>query len=147
MTKSTTTPITARKRCQIFFEEESLTKQYFKDECDINNIVAKFQTTGQIPLQNGLDPQYGIAPEIDLKSALDLVKNTHREFDELSYEKKALFNHNPQNYADFLQEYAEDPQSFSNDTSLNTDAMHQQTDKNAEKTALDSADEGSQSET
>ncbi|AXL14568.1 internal scaffolding protein [Microviridae sp.] len=63
-----------RKRVQISFKSPTLTKQYFKDECDINNIVNRFQETGQIPLTNNLDPQYGFAPTMDLKTALDLVK-------------------------------------------------------------------------
>lgn len=110
MKKSTELP--KRKRVQVTFKNPSLTKQSFKQECDINTIVNRFQNTGQIPLQNNLEPQYGNAPDLDLKTALDNVKNLHREFDDLPDYKKQIFNNNPTEYAEFLSQYEERPESF-----------------------------------
>ena len=109
------TTLNTRKRVQLFCPESTLTKQSFKDECDINKIVAKFQSTGQIPNLNNLEAQYGDAPTIDLKEALDMVKNLHREFDELTPKMQAQFGGNPDNYAQFLSDYAETPEQFYTD--------------------------------
>lgn len=80
---------------------DRMTKQAFKDECDINNIVSKFQQ-GVIPVTNNLEPQYGESPVMDLKEALDTVFGVRGEFAELSPEQRALFNHQEENYFDFL---------------------------------------------
>lgn len=81
--------------------DERRTKQAFKDECDINKIVAKFQD-GVMPVTNNLEPQYGESPIMDLKEALDTVFGVRGEFAELSSEQKALFNYQEENYFDFL---------------------------------------------
>lgn len=101
-----------RERVQVLFTKPTLTKQYFKDECNINHIVNKFQQTGQILSQNSMDPQYGESPTIDLKTALDMVQSLHNEFDSLSDAEKEEFNNNPREYAQFLSNYAEAPESF-----------------------------------
>lgn len=101
-----------RKRVQIYFTEPSLTKQYFKDECDINNIIKKFTQTGQITNLNNKQPIYGEAPETDFKSALDTVKNLHREFAELSTEQRDLFEDDPEKYGLFLEDFEANPQSY-----------------------------------
>ena len=136
-----------RKRVQIFFKEPTLTKQSFKDECDINKIIKRFSETGQIPLQNGLEAQYGEAPIMDLKLALDTVDNLRQEFDNLEPQQKEIFGGNMNNYAQFLSDYAESPQSFAIEPKSKTDTSVQDVTKVAEKTALDSSDGGGQSET
>lgn len=108
-----TMKLNTRKRVQISFPSESQTKQYFRDECNINNIVAKFSESGQLPTNlNKLEPQYGEAPNLDLKESLDQVKALHAEFFELPYEMRKKFKNKPENYAQFLSLYEADPASF-----------------------------------
>ena len=45
--------------------DESVTQQCFKDECDINILLAKFAVTGQLP-ENVRVPQY-----VDFEEAFD----------------------------------------------------------------------------
>lgn len=106
------TILNTRERVQLFCSESTLTKQSFKDECNINKIVQKFAATGQMPNLNNLEAQYGEAPTIDLKESLDLVKNLHREFDDLTPEIQARFGGNAQNYAQFLSDYENNPERF-----------------------------------
>ena len=40
------------------FVRPSRTQQSFRDECDINNILRKFNVTGELPL-GSVQPQYG----------------------------------------------------------------------------------------
>lgn len=105
--------------------DERLTKQTFKDECDINNIVAKFQD-GVVPVTNPLEPQYGESPTMDLKEALDTVFGVRGEFAELSPEQRALFNHQEENYFDFLADpdayYSEIRDEFRSQSEGNSDS-------------------------
>lgn len=139
--------IKKRRRVSITFKEPSLTKQYFKDECDINNIVNRFSETGHLPYQNNLEPQYGEAPKMDLKEALDMVNFAREEFDELDTVNKDRFGHNFNNYCQFLSDYEESPESFYADTLPKTDTSVSPTPKVDEKTALGSSDGGGRSET
>lgn len=46
-------------------KKDGLTKQSFKDECDINLIIRKYTTTGEITHLKKSEPQYGNQPEAD----------------------------------------------------------------------------------
>lgn len=113
-TKKIPDHLNTRKRVQITFSEPTLTKQSFKNECDINQVVAKFVQTGQLPLTNNQEPQYGDAPDqdIDLKSSIDTVNQLKSEFYELSPEMQKSFKGNFKNYAQFLSDYEADPGSI-----------------------------------
>lgn len=137
--KSTSLP--KRKRVQLTFNEPSLTEQTHKQSCDINYIIKKFSQTGQLLNENTMEKQYGEAPAIDLKSALDLVKNSHQEFNELSPEIKAAFSENPDNYFEFLHQYAEAPESFSNESADDIDTSVSKTKANAENHQPDPSNE------
>lgn len=50
-------------------DEVSLTKQAFKDECDIHRIVHRYAETGVIPVLNSIEPQYGDAPTMTAHEA------------------------------------------------------------------------------
>lgn len=102
----------SRKRVQLHFKNPSKTKQSFKQECDINHIINRFSKTGQIPLTNPLEKQYGFAPETDLKKSLDLIHELRHEFENLDPEIKSEFNNNSHEYAAFLDAYEQSPESF-----------------------------------
>jgi len=53
----------------IKFTEPSLTRQSFKDECDVNLIVKRYTETGMINHIPRTTPQYGDAPEGDFLEA------------------------------------------------------------------------------
>lgn len=94
-----------------FKKEKRLTKQYFKDECDINNVVKRFQETGFVPVTRG-EPQYGDAPNLDFKEALDLVMSARQEFNDLEHAVQALFDFNESNYYSFLDGYSRNPAPY-----------------------------------
>ena len=49
-----------RKKSVInFIPEEGRTKSAFKDECDINFIMKRYNRTGELPLMAKSDPRYG----------------------------------------------------------------------------------------
>ena len=53
----------------ITFTEPSLTRQSFKDECDVNQIVKRYTETGMINHIPRTPAQYGDAPEGDFLEA------------------------------------------------------------------------------
>lgn len=140
--KSKNTP-QKRLRVQISFAKSpSLTKQYFKDECDINNVVNKFAQTGQIPNLNNMEPQYGNSPDMDLKTALDSVFELKAEFANLTTQEKAQFSNNPEIYAQFLSDYAQSPESFYFDETLEDDIPLSKTPEKATQEPAEPSDEG-----
>lgn len=61
----------------------SRTKQKFKEECDINNILKKFQRTGAITHVQRHGARYGFASGVDFAEAARLVAEGVRQFEEL----------------------------------------------------------------
>lgn len=117
-----------------FEDTESETKQSFKDECDINNIVNKFQTTGILPSNTLSDPQYGMAPDMDLKTAIDLTRKLKDDFDNLTPDQRVIFDNDFEIYGQFLDEFDRSPESFSETTEIDTNTLmsHEQNSPSGE---------------
>lgn len=82
--------------------DEGVAKQSFKDECDINNIVAKFLKTGQLP-ENVRMPQSGDFTGItDFQTAMNMVIEAQDAFMAFPAEVRARFANDPQRMMDFL---------------------------------------------
>lgn len=61
----------ARRRVSVAFDpKECRTHQSFRDECDINQILAQFGRTGVMPSVARGRPQYGEVPDIDFHAAM-----------------------------------------------------------------------------
>ena len=122
-----------------FDPDDNYTKQSFKDECDINNIVNKFEH-GVVPITNPLEPQYGEAPVMELKEALDTVFGVRGEFAELDAQQRALFNNQEENYFDFLADpdgyYSEIREKFRSQSEGNfgSDSLSAGEEKDADDT-------------
>jgi len=63
--------------------EQSLTKQSFKDECDINRIMARYQVTGMIDFVQKRVPQFLDCTAIDFQKSMDIVVQAQEMFSEL----------------------------------------------------------------
>jgi phage internal scaffolding protein len=85
-------------------EEPSLAQQHFKDECDINTILERFNITGLLP-QSPLSPLYGDFSGIgDYHTALNRVIAAQDEFEALPAQIRARFNNDPAQLIEFLQD-------------------------------------------
>lgn len=91
-----------------FDPKKSMTKQSFKDECNINKIMEKFQRSGIINHYAAHAPTYGDASPVDYLEALQVIATASEMFDELPSSVRKRFNNNP---ADFL-EFAENPENI-----------------------------------
>jgi phage internal scaffolding protein len=90
----------------ICFSKPSLTKQSFRDECDINNILRKFNVTGQLPV-GSVQPQYGDFSGItDYQSALNAVMAAQDSFLALPAKVRARFDNDPALFVEFASDEA-----------------------------------------
>lgn len=96
-------------RVQSTFNLPSRAKQSMMKECDINQIMAKFAKTGMIEHVKTHGAHYGEMPEAeDFHSAMNLITDATRVFEELPSHVRANFNNDP---ADFL-EFISDPENL-----------------------------------
>lgn len=102
-------PYSQKKRIQKQFKKPSLAKQSFAKECDINHIMSRFQKDGLVTHLNKNQEQYGFAPAIEFREALDLVAKSRELFAGLPSTIRTRFNNNP---AEFL-EFCENPDNRS----------------------------------
>jgi len=82
----------------------SMTKQSFKDECDINNIMAKFQKTGALTHYMRHAPEYGDATQVEYADALNVVANANTMFEELPSSIRKKFDNDPAKFLEFVQD-------------------------------------------
>lgn len=79
-------------------KEESRTKQSFKDECDINNIVKKFEATGILDHVNEAASRglYQDLPSgLDLQAGLEMIRQAEEAFMALPAGTRAEFDNDP----------------------------------------------------
>lgn len=86
------------------FELPSMTEQHFKDECDVNVIVAKAKITGVLPSGNR-EPLFGDFDKFpkNLQERFDLYNEAYERFLSLPAELRKRFGNNPVNLLDFLR--------------------------------------------
>lgn len=87
----------------------SLTRQEFADECDINNLMEKYEKTGIISHINPRTPQYlNLDGFPDLQTAHQIIQDATREFMALPASTRASFNNDPMAFVKF----AENPENI-----------------------------------
>lgn len=91
------------KRVHPYAGTVSMTKQSHKDECDINQILAKFQKSGMVTHSNKNAARYGFATSLDLRESLEIVKEAQTMFDELPSTIRKKFRNEPAEFLDFVQ--------------------------------------------
>lgn len=103
--KKSNSPGRRYPRVQIFFEDPSLTKQSMKDDCDINNILKKFNKTGQLPDLIKTNPKFGdFADTLDYQESLNLVIHAQTQFEALSAAVRKRFHNDPAEFLEFVQD-------------------------------------------
>lgn len=80
------------------------TKQSFKDECDINRIMAKFIRTGAVDHVNLHGPQYGYASSVTFHEAMNIVRRGEEMFADLPANIRKRFHHSPEEFLVFIQD-------------------------------------------
>lgn len=97
-----------RLRKPLSFRQPSQTKQAFKDECDINNILRRFEKTAIVEHLNRHEGRYGDFTDVpqDYQACLDQVRNAEAMFMELPAKLRARFANNPGHFLAFVDDPA-----------------------------------------
>lgn len=81
--------------------DPSMAQQQFRDECDINVILERFNVTGQLPVVP-LNPEFGDFTGVyDYQSALNAVMAAEESFDALPARVRERFGNDPAAFVDF----------------------------------------------
>lgn len=81
---------------------KSRTKQAFKDECDINKIMARFIRTRTLDWVSDVQPKYGDLIGWDFQTALNQVARGKEMFAALPAKIRSRFSNDPGTFLDFL---------------------------------------------
>ncbi len=83
----------------------SRTQQSFKDETDINSIMAKYQKTGLIDHVNEHGAHYGEQPAADdYHAAMNMVASTSSLFSELPSSVRDEFDNDPALFLEYISD-------------------------------------------
>jgi phage internal scaffolding protein len=95
-----------RKRVTFETTGESLTHQSAKDECDINNIMKKWERTGIIDHQNRYQGEYGDFTNVpdNYQDSLNAVLQADEMFMTLPAKIRARFGNDPGAFLDFVSD-------------------------------------------
>lgn len=80
------------------------TEQHHKRECDVKQIIKKYDRTGLIIHTNRMEAQYGDLTGEDYKTMLDKVIDIRNKFDELPSEIRNRFKNSPEKYLEFMSD-------------------------------------------
>lgn len=85
------------------FAEQGKTKQSFRDECDINVIMRRFEQTGELPL-NQRPMLFGDCPDLDFQGAMQVVTGARERFMALPSDIRDRFANDPQRLISFISD-------------------------------------------
>lgn len=94
-----------RIRVYTLNEKPSRSQQQFKDQCDVNKIVARYKKTGIVTHLRGGDGQYGDFSDIGTyHEAIQRVLDANKEFMKLPAAIRNRFGNDPQQLMTFLDD-------------------------------------------
>lgn len=89
----------------ITFSEPSRTKQQFKEQSDINNILKRYQATGILDHVSKFQPVYAdVADYGDLTHAFEIVNNASEAFNALPSELRFELDNDPRKLVEFIKD-------------------------------------------
>lgn len=106
------TAASPRLRVPFFCVGPSKTKQSFKDECDINVLMQRYQATGILPAGSAI-PRYADVSELDYQLAQDTVATANSMFSALPSGLRARFDNDPAKLLGFLEDPKNHAEAFS----------------------------------
>ncbi|WNK13539.1 MAG: internal scaffolding protein [Microvirus sp.] len=91
-----------RYRVTISFTGPGRTKQEFKDDCDINTLMAKYLRTGQMDHVNQMLPQFHDVSDIDFQAAQNLIADAATLFEGIPSAIRNRFDNDPGKLLDWV---------------------------------------------
>ena len=83
---------------------QTLTRQSHKAECDINNIMKRYQKDGVITHFNKFGKNYGDATGNDFTEAMQIIAKGKSMFEELPSSARSRFDNDPAKFLDFVND-------------------------------------------
>lgn len=94
------------KRVQIDCSEGGLTRQEFRDECDVNLLMKRYQRTGLLP-GNSAGMTYGDFSALpDFMQAMNTVARANEAFAALPAHVRKRFGNDPGEYVEYVSDPA-----------------------------------------
>lgn len=90
-----------KKPILTFPENSRHTKQSFAQECDINTIMARYQSTGEMPVLNQQAPQYLDVTGADFQASMEFLRGASDLFNQLPSDLRDRFQNDPAQFLDF----------------------------------------------
>lgn len=88
---------------------DSLTRQEFVDECDVNALMKRYDKVGVWPMSDAREPAYLDCSDIpDLRTAYDAIRDAEAAFMSLPASVRRTFENDPAQFVDF----ASDPKNI-----------------------------------
>lgn len=98
------TAYSEKKKVALVSTLPSRTKQQFKEECDINNIISRFLKTGVLNFTSKNAPRYGDVTAIEYQDAMLKVAQARTLFAELPAAIRSRFDNEPAQFLAFVQD-------------------------------------------
>lgn len=80
-----------------------MTEQHHKKECDVNEILKKYDKTGVITHISKFEAKFGDLSGLDFKTAMDLVTSAKASFDQLPSAVRKRFANSPELLLEFME--------------------------------------------
>lgn len=94
---------TERVRVPTIIEGDSLTVQYEKEKCDINNVIKSYDKQGILTHINTAKARYGdFTNAMEYREALDKLIEAQNMFEELPAKIRKEFDNDPAEYYEFV---------------------------------------------
>jgi phage internal scaffolding protein len=85
-----------------FAAESPYTRQEFKDECDINVIMRRYQSTGELPILNQGNAQFlDVTASLQFQDSMNFIADAQSMFNELPSAIRDRFYNDPGQFLDF----------------------------------------------
>lgn len=78
-------------------------QQQFKDDCDINSIMRRFQKTGAFDHVAAHQPQYGEVSPLSYHESMNIISQAQSMFADLPSSLRRRFNGDPSELLEFVQ--------------------------------------------
>lgn len=92
-----------KRRVSLSFPTKGRTRQSFKAECDINNIMSRFRKTGVLDFTSRYEAQYGDVTAVDFTAAMNTVAQARGMFFAMPAHIRDRFGNKPENFLAFVQ--------------------------------------------
>ena len=88
----------------ITFNEPSMAQQHFKDECDVNNILRKYESTGLVTHVANGTPSYGdFSSVLEFQQAQNILIEAEDAFEALPASLRKRFDNDPAVMLEFIE--------------------------------------------